>query len=235
MMQVFYLRNLASTSVVALLFSAMSLGAIAEQESVPMDMESKATLAPSEAPEALPPMPEDMKPSTDAEMGDKVYQEMVESGMQGIETPNAPEESRALDRLKELNDKDALTADVPGSEMPDYPMQEGPTTAVPQEEGVPENSAPQASLATATPIASPMEFGSAKPKGNVASIAWDDEESREPQPEEDPNDPTSEGQGPHGGHKMGKLRQTGPFIPIIRMGENTEENRGFTIIKPWNS
>ena len=270
MIQLFYLKNLTSVSLIALSFSVMSLETMAEQESASVLKEKGPTLAPSEKMSEAPlPMPEpadkleepllsgsipkDMKPGfpngessmATSEMKDDMYQEMLESETQGAETP-APtlEERQALDRLQKLNETDELSEERPLPDLLDLPKQDEISSGILQEESRPEASSPEAAMpdspkdgsmeppveATATPTGSILNLERTKPTVIMTPTAWDDEESREPQREEKPDDPTSEGQGPDGRHKMGKLRPSGPVIPIIRMGENSEKNRGFTII-----
>jgi hypothetical protein len=84
----------------------------------------------------------------------------------------------------------------------------------------------------------PVRFGGKavviKPGFVRTALNFDNDEK--PSEPEDPTDPTSRGTGPGGGHKGGPKAAQLHTIPIIRMGDNSQEHKGFKIIhNPWNS
>ncbi|MDF3034296.1 MAG: hypothetical protein K0R76_1250 [Alphaproteobacteria bacterium] len=84
----------------------------------------------------------------------------------------------------------------------------------------------------------PVRFGAKaiviKPGFVRTTLNFDNDEK--PAEPEDPTDPTSKGTGPGGGHKGGPKATQLHTIPIIRMGDNSQEHRGFKVINnPWNS
>jgi hypothetical protein len=158
-------------------------------------------------------------------------------------SPQTTPESDILDEpiLSDLDEKSMTTSEMPEVELNSHinEMQDHEATLVHLRRLM--NNAGE------DPTVKPVSFANNPPVANL--ISTDDEEEGEesqdpkhtpeaPKPAPNPYDPTNHGTSKGGGHKGQHLhyKTVGIHnIPIIRMGEERQENSGFTIIKPWSS
>jgi hypothetical protein len=203
---------------------------------------------------------EDIHPKTPMSAG-KISTQKSNFSQNTLQAPNSnaaaltltSSETRVLRRLEKLNSLDADNAhdnseeetsseypDVGGAPLPQSDrMYSSSKSETPLTSGNQDSYREKPSYASTLSTPATAHSSSEEPKIVVTPSAWDNGDERKEhkdQKEEKADSPTSEGQGPEGKHKMGKFAPSGSIIPIIRMGENSQDAGGFTIINnPWNS
>jgi hypothetical protein len=180
--------------------------------------------------EVEPMMSEDQEPAEATENEDVTNKGIAEQTQSQTQTLGQAEEAVITSQENTNNQNDEPS---PVTEEPEEP-------AEPIEPSADEDSdLSQPSIEDgATPSASFGRKALAQPKLIMAPQAWDDEQSRPKPTKGDPNDPTDPDSIPdrRGGKRKGAPKAWNPkMIPIIRMGENLQQDSGFTIIKSWDN
>jgi len=234
-MQMFFLRNMMGIFIAALIFTAIAIGVVVMRE---------RTSAPDIA---------SQDETTEMAPGNDLDNSASETPSDDFFDPMETPEQRVMEELEGLgvipNEEGAsVQPEVPANPqeaaVATAPSPENDTSVAPQDPVAPNAPPPAAEGAlpenngTVGANEVPIRFGSKamviQPKVIRATLKFQEDDSKGEKKPEDPNDPTSEGNGPGGGHKTGKVVNISS-IPIIRMGENGSEPEAFKVIKPLHS
>jgi hypothetical protein len=248
-MQMFFLRNMMGIFIAAVIFTVIAIGVVVMRartsapdiapQNEPTEMASENDVDNS-APEA--PSDDFFDPMETPEQ--RVMEEL--DGLGAVPT----DEGAAAQPEVPANPQEAVAPDAPSPATDAAPPQAPDVTPSPVPDAAP-SPEPEAALPPSTEAAPPENNGavgvnevptSFQPKAVAIKPKWiratlklqEDEDGRKKKAPEDPNDPTSEGDGPGGRHKTGKVVNISS-IPIIRMGENAQEQATFKVIKPLHS
>jgi hypothetical protein len=248
-MQMFFLRNMMGIFIAAVIFTVIAIGVVVVRART-----SAPDIAPQNEPTEMAPendldnsVPE--TPSDDFFDPMETPEQRVMEELEGLGVVSNDERAAAQPE-DPANSQEAVVPDAPPpvTDVAPPPVTDVAPSPVPEAAPSP---APEEALPPSTEAAPPENNGAVgvnevpisfqskevaiKSKLVTAALKLqEDEEGGKKKAPEDPNDPTSEGEGPGGRHKKGKVVNISS-IPVIRMGEIPPEQGTFKVLKPLHS